>query len=105
MWRSTNQPPSERSAARSADHSRSGGVAVGYSLSAVDDSYPPVKRAAWTALPDGVNADLWDRFEAKFGWDRSGGIQSPVIRDPEPSVTFDLGSINVGPDRVAARVH
>ena len=69
----------------------------------MDTSYPPVKRAAWKAVTDDAYDGLWDRFYAKFGWDRSAGITSPVIRDPEPSITFDLSSIPDGPRRVAAR--
>lgn len=69
----------------------------------VDTSYTPIKRAAWKTVTDDANEGLWDRFESKFGWDRSAGITSPVIRDPEPSITFDLSSIPDGPGRVAAR--
>ncbi len=68
----------------------------------VDDSYPPIKRAAWRQLDDSEYGEMWDRFYLKFGFDRSKGLQSPVIQDPTPSVTFDLGLLVDGPNRASA---
>ena len=71
-------------------------------LVVVDDSYPPVKRAAYRQLDDEEYEEVWDRFYLKFGFDRSQGLNSPVINDPVPSVTFDLGVLVDGPNRATA---
>jgi hypothetical protein len=62
----------------------------------VDDSYPPIKRAAFRQLSKEERTEVWDRFHLKFGFDRSAGLRSPVINDPVPSITFDLGVLAEG---------
>ena len=42
---------------------------------------------------------LWDRFDEKFAFRPSGGRLARVIRDPSPSVTFDLSRWHSGPER------
>jgi hypothetical protein len=65
-------------------------------------SYPPVKRPAWQQLDDSEHDALWDRFYEQFKFDRSGGLAEPVIKDPAPSITFDLNGLGVGAKRAAA---
>jgi hypothetical protein len=71
-------------------------------LDVVDDSYPPIKRAAWQQLDDDAHITAWDRFYAIYKFDRSPGLTEPVIRDPTPSITFDLGDIGSGSSYAAA---
>ena len=68
----------------------------------MDDSYPPVKRVAWRNIVDDEYRQLWDKFYEKFGFDRSRDLAEPVIVDPTPSLTFDLGAIPSGPELAAA---
>jgi hypothetical protein len=70
-------------------------------MAGVDDSYPPIKRAAWKQIDDESYREVWDRFDEKFEFHPSGGKPLPVIRDPTPSVTFDL-SIPAGPQFASA---
>ena len=47
----------------------------------------------WIKLDEGELDRLWYSFEDAFDFRPSGGTPVPVIRDPSPSITFDLRSI------------
>lgn len=68
----------------------------------------PVVRAGWTEIGFYRPAEklvyeaLWDRFDEKFDLRPSGGRPARAIRDPSPSVTFDLTRWHSGPEWVIA---
>jgi len=57
----------------------------------------------WVELSEHDYTRLWERFDATFGF-RAGTTADawPAIREPAPSVTFDLSVIPYGPKRGAA---
>lgn len=59
--------------------------------------------SAWTELPLADYDDLWTRFEGHYGFRASTTAEAwPAIREPEPSVTFDLSVIPDGAQRGSA---
>lgn len=58
---------------------------------------------AWMELSRDEYDEVWSRFERRFGF-RAGVDPTswPAIREPTPSVTFDLAVIPDGPKRGAA---
>lgn len=58
---------------------------------------------AWTELDPAAYDDVWARFERRFGF-RPGTTPDawPAIREPNPSLTFDLSGIEHGPQRGSA---
>lgn len=58
---------------------------------------------AWTELPMADYEPLWSSFESRFGF-RAGVSEDawPAIREPTPSLTFDLSVVEDGPQRGAA---
>lgn len=56
---------------------------------------------AWTRIDEPEYSMLWDAFEQRFHFTPTGGRPTPAIRDPRPSVTFDIRGIA---DAVAAEV-
>jgi hypothetical protein len=58
---------------------------------------------AWTELGRAEYDDAWARFEGRFGF-RAGVAADawPAIREPVPSLTFDLSVISDGAQRGAA---
>jgi uncharacterized protein DUF2716 len=50
-----------------------------------------VERAGWTVIE---SDDQWDRFERRFGFQASPWPDGwPAVREPTPSITFDLSPI------------
>jgi hypothetical protein len=66
---------------------------------------PTGPSAAWTPLDMNEGYDrVWAAFESSFGFRAGTSADAwPAIREPTPSVTFDLGSIDEGPRLAAAR--
>lgn len=48
---------------------------------------------AWRRLRDDENDAAWDDFDRRFGFAPSGGRPARSIREPAPSVTFDLSGL------------
>src|SRR5665811_367018 len=61
---------------------------------------------AWTELGRAGYDDAWARFEGRFGF-RAGVTADawPAIREPVPSLTFDLSVISDGAPRGAVADH
>ena len=59
--------------------------------------------SAWEQLPDSGYDSAWSAFEARYGF-RAGTASEawPAIREPRPSLTFDLSVIQDGPQRGSA---
>jgi hypothetical protein len=59
--------------------------------------------SAWVELDGELSARAWDAFKARFGfWPSTRPSEWPAIREPTPSITFDLADIQDGPQRAAA---
>jgi len=49
---------------------------------------------AWTRLEEPEYSTVWDAFDERFEFTPTGGRPLPAIRDPEPSMTFDIRGIS-----------
>jgi hypothetical protein len=56
---------------------------------------------AWTRLQEPEYSSVWGAFDKQFEFTPTGGRPLQAIRDPTPSVTFDIRGIS---DAVAAEV-
>jgi hypothetical protein len=50
---------------------------------------------AWTRLEEPEYSAVWDAFDERFEFTPTGGRSLRAIRDPAPSVTFDIRGISV----------
>ena len=58
---------------------------------------------AWEQLPDDGYEAAWSGFEARYGFRAGTSADAwPAIREPQPSVTFDLSGMQDGPQRGSA---
>lgn len=70
---------------------------------AVSERFAADPGSAWTELPFDEYDDLWARFESLYGFRASTTADGwPAIKEPAPSITFDLTVITDGPQRGAA---
>ncbi|BEP14402.1 DUF2716 domain-containing protein [Acidothermaceae bacterium B102] len=79
---------------------RAAELGYGAGMSERDDSEAP---EAWVAVDDAGYRTAWDAFDGRFGFRASTRPDGwPAIREPIPSVTFDLSAIPDGAMRGAA---
>ncbi|HET6153634.1 MAG TPA: DUF2716 domain-containing protein [Marmoricola sp.] len=63
----------------------------------------PPQAAAWVELNENDYRHTWSRFSDRFSFRASTTPDGwPAIKEPTPSVTFDLSTITDGPQRGAA---
>src|SRR5262245_30502974 len=56
----------------------------------------------WTPLDDAAYTAIWDRFELAFDFHPSVDSQHwPGIREPAPSITYDISWVHGHPDAEA----
>lgn len=68
----------------------------------MNDAYPPIERAEWRRLSEPEHAEVWERFYEKFDYRPEGGLTRLAIKEPVPSVTFDLRGCEEGGEFAAA---
>lgn len=73
------------------------------SVGVVSERYTDRPGSAWAELNRAEYDEYWTAFESRFGFPTGVSSEAwPAIREPVPSVTFDLSVIADGPQRGAA---
>ena len=69
----------------------------------MSERFAAPQASAWEPVPMDEYQRLWSAFDARFAF-RAGTTAEawPAIREPTPSITFDLGQLHDGPQRGAA---